>query len=191
MILSDKSIRKRLADGSLTIDPLAPHQIQPASVDLHLGRETLLVDEKEQAKLVAGEEVVYRKSEGEKILFPGQCFMLVMTAQVVRLPHDLTAFVQGLSSMGRMGLLIQNDGWVDPGFDGNLTLAFYNANRIPVELRAGCRICQLVLARLDRRLEAPYHGKYQGFRGVVGSRTAESAGAADEAGSADRIASDP
>jgi dCTP deaminase len=138
---------------------------------MHLGAEYLLVNEEEQAKLVAGEDVLYKKIVGKKVLFPARSFMLVMTAQVVRLPHDLTAFVQGLSSMGRMGLLIQNDGWVDPGFDGNLTLAFYNANRIPVELRSGCRICQLVLARLDIPAAAPYHGKYQGFHGIVGSRT--------------------
>ena len=170
MILSDNGIRKRLEDGSLIIEPLEPEQIQPASVDLHLGKEFLLVDEEQQAKLTAGEEVLYRRIEQEKFLIPPQSFMLLVTAQFVRLSRDLTAFVEGLSSVGRMGLLIQNDGWVDPGFDGTLTLAFYNANRIPVEICAGCRICQLVLARLDSPADDPYHGKYQGIRRIAGSR---------------------
>jgi dCTP deaminase len=170
LILSDKGITQRLTDGSLVIEPLEPEQIQPASVDMHLGKEFLLVDENRQARLLAGEEVHYSRIADDKIVVPPQSFILVMTKQFVKLPGDLTAFVQGLSSMGRMGLLIQNDGWVDPGFEGTLTLAFLNANRIPIELQAGCRICQLAFALLDQPATDPYHGKYQGYRGVIGSK---------------------
>ncbi|WP_306298989.1 hypothetical protein [Bacillus sp. OV166] len=52
----------------------------------------------------------------------------------------MTAFVEGRSSIGRLGLFIQNAGWVDPGFEGHITLELYNANRVPIELRAGRRI---------------------------------------------------
>ena len=182
MILSDKGITQRLKNGSLVIEPLEPEQIQPASVDMHLGREFLLVDENRQSRLLAGEEVQYRRIADEKIIVPPQSFILVMTKQFVKLPGDLTAFVQGLSSMGRMGLLIQNDGWVDPGFEGALTLAFLNANRIPIELKAGCRICQLVFALLDQPATDPYHGKYQGYRQIIGSKpSAFQNGSADTA----------
>ena len=65
------------------------------------------------------------------------------------LPNDLTAFVEGRSSLGRMGLFIQNAGWVDPGFKGEITLELYNANRCAIELKAGRRVGQLVFAKMD------------------------------------------
>jgi len=86
------------------------------------------------------------------------------------LPDNLTAFVEGRSSIGRMGLFIQNAGWVDPGFEGEITLELYNANQLPIRLRSGRRICQLVLAQMDQGAQYPYKGKYQGQRNATGSR---------------------
>lgn len=71
----------------------------------------------------------------------------------------MTVFVEGRSSIGRLGLFIQNSGWVAPGFEGQITLELYNANRVPIELKAGRRICQLVLATLDQET-TQYMGKY-------------------------------
>ena len=90
--------------------------------------------------------------------------------EFVALPDDLTAFVEGRSSLGRMGLFIQNAGWVDPGFQGEITLELYNANRFAIELKAGRRIGQLVFAKMDRAARNPYRGKYQGQTGATGSR---------------------
>ncbi|MCZ6729704.1 MAG: dCTP deaminase, partial [SAR324 cluster bacterium] len=81
-----------------------------------------------------------------------------------------TAFVEGRSSIGRIGLFVENAGWVDPGFEGELTLELYNANRQPIRLQAGRRICQLVFARMDQPASVPYRGKYQGQRKPMGSR---------------------
>jgi dCTP deaminase len=86
------------------------------------------------------------------------------------LPNDLTAFVEGRSSLGRMGLFIQNAGWVDPGFKGEITLELFNANRCAIELKSGRRVGQLVFAKMDIAAENPYNGKYQGQRGATGSR---------------------
>lgn len=69
-----------------------------------------------------------------------------------------------------MGLFIQNAGWVDPGFEGEITLELYNANRLPIRLKSGRRIAQLVFARMDQHASAPYDGKYQKQRKAVGSR---------------------
>jgi len=88
---------------------------------------------------------------------------------VIRIPANVTAFVEGRSSIGRMGLFIQNAGWVDPGFEGNITLELFNANRLPLRLSAGRRICQIVFAFMDKATQTPYKGKYQGQRGTVGS----------------------
>ena len=87
-----------------------------------------------------------------------------------RLPDHMTAFVEGRSSIGRLGLFIQNAGWVDPGFEGEITLELFNASRCAIELCAGRRIGQLVFAQLDKNAENPYRGKYQGQRGATGSR---------------------
>lgn len=86
------------------------------------------------------------------------------------LPDHLTAFVEGRSSLGRMGLFIQNAGWVDPGFKGEITLELFNANRCAIELKAGRRVGQLVFAQLDDVALNPYNGKYQCQRGATGSK---------------------
>lgn len=77
--------------------------------------------------------------------------------------------MEGRSSLGRMGLFIQNAGWVDPGFEGEITLELFNANRCAIELRSGRRVGQLVFARMDAPAQFPYCGKYQGQRGATGS----------------------
>uniref|UniRef100_UPI0025809902 dCTP deaminase n=1 Tax=Parabacteroides sp. TaxID=1869337 RepID=UPI0025809902 len=89
--------------------------------------------------------------------------------EYISLPDNLTAFVEGRSSLGRMGLFIQNAGWVDPGFAGEITLELFNANRCAIELQAGRRIGQLVFAQMDQAALHPYRGKYQGQRGATGS----------------------
>ena len=83
---------------------------------------------------------------------------------------SLTAFVEGRSSLGRMGLFIQNAGWVDPGFKGEITLELFNANRCAIELQSGRRVGQLVFAKMDDKAQNPYNGKYQGQKGATGSR---------------------
>ena len=69
-----------------------------------------------------------------------------------------------------MGLFIQNAGWVDPGFKGEITLELFNANKCAIELKAGRRVGQLVFAELDDYALNPYRGKYQGQMGATGSR---------------------
>ena len=103
------------------------------------------------------------------MLLPGQ-FVLATTMEYFRLPDNLTAFVEGRSSLGRMGLFIQNAGWVDPGFEGEITLELFNANRCAIRLQAGRRVGQLVFAQMDAPALVPYQGKYQGQRGATGSR---------------------
>lgn len=105
----------------------------------------------------------------KSVLLPGQ-FVLATTMEYITLPNNLTAFVEGRSSLGRMGLFIQNAGWVDPGFKGEITLELFNANRCAIELKTGRRVGQLVFAQMDDVALHPYNGKYQGQKGVTGSR---------------------
>lgn len=103
------------------------------------------------------------------VLLPGQ-FVLATTMEYIRLPNDLTAFVEGRSSLGRMGLFIQNAGWVDPGFAGEITQELFNVNRCAIELCAGRCVGQLVFAKMDMAALNPYNGKYQGQTGATGPR---------------------
>ncbi len=170
MILSDQTIRRMLEEKSLVIEPLEERQIQPASVDIRLGNTFSVVEDSSAGIIDLEREIRYKTIETDKyLLLPGQ-FVLATTMEYIALPEDLTAFVEGRSSLGRMGLFIQNAGWVDPGFCGEITLELYNANRCAIELTAGRRVGQLVFARMDAPAQKPYDGKYQGQRGATGSR---------------------
>ena len=170
MILSDCTIQKMLEQGRLSIHPLEEGQIQPASVDIRLGNTFSIVEDTSGGIIDLEKEIKYKTITADTyLLFPGQ-FVLATTMEYFSLPDDLTAFVEGRSSLGRMGLFIQNAGWVDPGFEGEITLELFNANRCAIELRAGRRVGQLVFAQLDASARNPYRGKYQGQRGATGSR---------------------
>lgn len=170
MILSDGTLRQMLASGELVVDPVDENQIQPASIDLRLSDHFLKVDENRLEVIRLDAEVEYMELTQEQIVIPPHSFLLATTKERIRLPNDVTAFVEGRSSIGRIGLFIQNAGWVDPGFEGNLTLELFNANRLPIRLQSGRRICQLVFARMDQAAQAPYQGKYQGQTRATGSR---------------------
>ena len=170
MILSDKTILKMLENKSLTITPVEKEQIQPASVDVRLGNTFSIVEDMSRGILSLDNEIVYKTITADTyVLLPGQ-FVLASTMEYFELPDNLTAFVEGRSSLGRIGLFIQNAGWVDPGFRGEITLELFNANRCAIELKAGRRVGQLVFAQLDDTALNPYSGKYQGQRGATGSR---------------------
>ncbi len=170
MILSDKTIMSLLQKGTLSITPLQDNQIQPASVDIRLGNTFSIVEDSSTAILTLSEKILYKKIRAEKyLLMPGQ-FVLATTMEYIKLPNNLTAFVEGRSSLGRMGLFIQNAGWVDPGFSGEITLELFNANRCAIELQTGRRIGQLVFAQMDQEALHPYRGKYQEQRDATGSK---------------------
>lgn len=170
MVLSDRTINFLINEGTLKIDPLEEYQVQPASVDLRLGRSFLKLDENMTEIMTLDDEISYVSYNSDELVIPPHSFLLATTMEHVELPSDITAFVEGRSSIGRMGLFIQNAGWVDPGFKGQITLELYNANRLPIRLKAGRRICQLVLAKLDQKAENPYSGKYLNQKDAVGSR---------------------
>ncbi len=170
MILSDKTLVKMLEERTLVAEPIEKEQIQPASIDIRLGNTFSVVEDTSTGIINMENKINYKTITSDSyILLPNQ-FVLATTMEYFELPNDLTAFVEGRSSLGRMGLFIQNAGWVDPGFKGEITLELYNANRCAIELRAGRRVGQLVFAKMDDKANNPYNGKYQGQRGATGSR---------------------
>ena len=147
MILSDKTIQSMMASGDLVIDPISDNSIQPASVDCQLGDHYLVVDNQATDGHITFDKEISIERHRSHITIPAHSFLLATTMEYIKLPNGLTAFVEGRSSVGRMGLFIQNAGWVDAGFEGRITLELYNANSLPIRLDAGRRVCQLVFVK--------------------------------------------
>jgi dCTP deaminase len=181
MILSDRSIREELAAGRVVVDPLDETCIQPSSIDLHVdsqfrvfanSRYPYIDVQREMPDLTELVEV----GDGDPfILHPGE-FVLGSTLERVALPDDLVARLEGKSSLGRLGLLIHSTaGYVDPGWDGFLTLELSNVANLPITIYPGMKIGQISFFRLTTAADAPYGSagagsKYQGQRGPTPSR---------------------
>ena len=181
MLLSDRDLRSELADGRLLVDPLDPSLIQPSSIDVRMdrmfrvfnnSRYTHIDPAQQQDELTELVEV----SDGDPfVLHPGE-FVLAATLERFALPDDLAGRLEGKSSLGRLGLLTHSTaGFIDPGFDGHITLELSNVANLPITLWPGMKIGQLCLFRLSSPAENPYGStavgsKYQGQRGPTASK---------------------
>ena len=161
-VLSDGTIRRLVGEGRIAIDPWDPSMVQPASVDLKLGRSFRVfhnhrlpaIDLAEPPQGVTEHVAV---DEGQSfVIHPGE-FVLGNTVEQVTMPDDLVARIEGKSSLGRLGLIVHaTAGFVDPGFSGTLTLEITNLTRVPIVLWPGKPIAQLSFMTLDRPAERPY-----------------------------------
>ena len=170
MVLGKSAIRDALLAGTLMVDPFDEELLQPASLDMRLGDQFLVPQPSNGVSTEFGDSVPYAEVVTDRYVLPANSFVLARTREVVSLPQDLTAFVEGRSSIGRLGLFIQNAGWVDPGFRGSITLELYNGLSHSIVLSAGWRVCQLVFVRMEGNAEGGYTGKYQGQVATTGSR---------------------
>ena len=181
MILSDRTIREELAAGRIVIEPLDDSCIQPSSVDLHLDRYFRVfrnhtmghIDVKRNLEDLT--ELVEADDADPFILHPGE-FVLGSTSERVAIPSDLVGRIEGKSSLGRLGLLIHTTaGFVDAGWDGQLTLEFSNVASLPITLYPGMKIGQISFIRMTTEADNPYGtgalgSKYQGQKGPRPSR---------------------
>ena len=182
MILPDHEIRKAIEEGRLVIEPLEDPktQIQPAWVDLRLGSEFRIFKHTEETCIDAKDPKDYTELkvvDGSMILHPHE-FVLGITKERIRLPDDMVAFVDGKSSIGRLGITAHiTSGWVDPCFDGRLVLEISNLGKMPVRVYPGMRICKLVVMKMSSPAEVPYNlrkdSKYMGQDSVIESRINE------------------
>ncbi|NQW18881.1 MAG: dCTP deaminase [Chloroflexi bacterium] len=170
MVLSDRSIKEALAEGRIVIDPLDESDIQPASVDLHLGRMLLAFTNSRRPYVDLREDVADLTEELKLadddpfMLHPGE-FILGSTMETIHLPNDLVASLEGKSSLGRVGLVIHSTaGYVDPGWQGTLTLELTNVSRLPITLYYGMRIGQISFQRMTTPVDRPYGSKELGSR---------------------------
>lgn len=181
MLLSDRDIRKAIDSGRLGIEPYDAQLVQPSSVDVCLdrffrvfnsSRYTHIDPKLNQEDLTTLVEV----PEGEPfILHPGE-FVLASTLERFTLPDDLAGRLEGKSSLGRLGLLTHSTaGFIDPGFDGYITLELSNVANLPIALWPTMKVGQLALFKMSSPAETPYGAdsigsKYQGQRGPTPSK---------------------
>jgi dCTP deaminase len=178
VILSDRTIREQIEAGTIEIDPFDPACVQPSSVDLHIDRYFRVfrnhtmghIDVKKNLEDLT--ELVEIKEEDVFILHPGE-FVLGSTLERVALPHDLVARLEGKSSLGRLGLLIHSTaGFVDAGWNGQLTLELSNVATLPITLYPHMKIGQISFIQMTTPADNPYGSASIGskYQGQVGPR---------------------
>jgi dCTP deaminase len=180
MVLSDGAIRRLIEAGQIGIEPYDPALMQPSSLDVRVdrffrvfrnSRYPYIDVRRPQDELTELVEV----DDGPFILHPGE-FVLGSTLERVTLADDLVARLEGKSSLGRLGLLIHSTaGFIDPGWDGHVTLELSNVANLPITIYPEMKIGQLSFMRLTEPAERPYGtgglgSKYQGQRGPTPSR---------------------
>jgi dCTP deaminase len=161
-VLSDGTIRRLVEERRIVIEPWDPGMVQPASVDLRLGRSFRVFHNHKLPAIDLAEppqgvtELVEIAEDQSFVIHPGE-FVLGTTEEWVELPDDIVARIEGKSSLGRLGLIVHaTAGFVDPGFSGTLTLEITNLTRVPIVLWPGKPIAQLSFMALDQAAERPY-----------------------------------
>ena len=182
MLMSDRDIRAEIEAGRIGLEPLDIGLLQPSSFDVRLDRFFRLFDNHKYAYIDPAEEMsdLTRLVEVEPdeafILHPGE-FVLGSTYEFVTLPDNIAARLEGKSSLGRLGLLTHSTaGFVDPGFNGHVTLELANVSNLPIKLWPGMKVGQLCFFQLSSPSETPYgsakyNSRYQGQRGPTASRS--------------------
>ncbi|MEX1038131.1 MAG: dCTP deaminase [Acidimicrobiia bacterium] len=191
MIYSDRTIKESISSGKIAIEPYEPSYVQPSSVDLRVGngfrvfvnhRYSEIDPRAPQADLT---QLVEVGADEPFMLHPGE-FVLGSTLERVRLGVDVVARLEGKSSLGRLGLLIHSTaGFIDPGFEGHITLELSNVATLPIAIYAGMKIGQISFYQMTTAAEYPYGSpelgsKYQGQSGPTASRSHRDFGTSDD-----------
>ena len=182
MLLSDRDLKAELDTGRLALEPYDVGLVQPSSIDVRLDRFFRVFNNSRYTHIDPTEQqdeltsLVEPDGDEAFVLHPGE-FVLGSTLEIVTLPDDLAGRLEGKSSLGRLGLLTHSTaGFIDPGFNGHITLELSNVANLPIMLWPGMKIGQLCLFRLSSPSEHPYGSaiygsRYQGQRGPTPSRS--------------------
>jgi dCTP deaminase len=180
--MSDRDIRASIEAGQIGLEPLDMSLLQPSSFDVRIDRFFRLFDNHKYAFIDPAEQqddltrFVEVGPDEPFILHPGE-FVLGSTYEFVKLPDNVAARLEGKSSLGRLGLVTHSTaGFVDPGFNGHVTLELSNMATLPIKLWPGMKIGQLCFFQLSSPSETPYGSekylnRYQGQRGPTASRS--------------------
>lgn len=181
MILSDRSIKEGIAAGRIAITPYDEAMVQPASYDIRLDTRFRVFRNYKYASIdprAAQDELteLVTVREGEEFyVHPGE-FMLGNTVERVALGDDLVARLEGKSSLGRLGLIVHaTAGYIDPGFEGHITLELSNVANLPIRLYPGMKVGQISFFAMSTPADRPYGhpslgSKYKGQEAPTASR---------------------
>ena len=181
MILSDTEIQRELKKGNLKIKPITKFSVQPSSINLRLGKEFKIFRNTKKPFLDTREpvedfmELIKIKADEPLIIHPRE-FVLGTTIERVKIPNHLVARLEGKSSLGRIGIIVHaTAGYIDPGFEGCVTLEISNLSNIPIGLYYQMKICQMSLHTILGKVKKPYGhktlgSKYQFQKGPTASR---------------------
>ena len=169
-LVTDKNIRKLSEDKQNLISPFDINLLQSHSYDLTLGNRFIVYHaKKSHDKFVVGvskiEDFCDTVEADEYCLQPND-FVLGVTNQHLNLPSNLTALIEGKSTIGRLGLLIHDAGFVDAGFSGTITLEIKNLNSFPIVMKSGMKIAQVIFFEVEMP-DKPYGIKGNHYQGQI------------------------
>jgi len=183
MIFSDRDIKKIIKSQRLVFKPpLSKNQIGPASIDLKLGSIFKIFNISKQCLLdtkkgLPDKDFIITKKikSGEAFILHPNNFVLASTKEYIKVPDDMVLKVEGKSTLARMGILVHTAGFVDPGFEGTLTLEISNQSNLPVALYPEMHICQIAVEYLSSPAEVPYNKRkkslYSKAKGPLAAKT--------------------
>src|SRR3989344_2923622 len=181
MILPDHEIKKYLKEGKIIVEPLEDTnvQIQAAWVDLKLGNEFKVFKHTSEPFIDSKDPKEYtetlKSADGKPIMLHPREFMLGATKERIKLPLDIAAYLDGRSSLGRLGITAHiTAGWIDPGWDGKLVVEITNLGKMPVTIYPDMRIAKIIFFKLTSPAEILYGAgrgsKYYGQSAVAESK---------------------
>jgi dCTP deaminase len=180
VILSDRSINEAIASGRLRIEPFDPKLVQPSSVDVRLDNKFLVFRNTKRAYIDVKQPAddlmeMIEVAEDEPMFLHPHEFVLGSTVERVRMPDDLVGRLEGRSSLGRLGVVIHSTaGYLDPSFEGHVTLEISNLANLPIALYPRMRIGQISFSQMTTPADRPYGpargSKYSGQQLPTASR---------------------
>jgi dCTP deaminase len=171
MILADRQIDSFCRDSGM-VTPYRPENLQPASLDVTLWDEFRVFEPHAEGVIdLANPPDITKRVKADKfVLHPGE-FILGSTEEAVKMPAGIVGRIEGKSSLGRLGLIVHaTAGYIDPGYEGTITLEMGNMLRLPIVLRPGKLVAQLSFHKLVSPPWNTYQGRYQGMREPAASR---------------------
>ena len=186
MRLTDGQIESYLDDGRIVLDPRpVPEDISGVTVDIHLGNEFRVLQDHAAAYIdISGprediDHAINNVMSDPIVLTPDQAFFihpgefaLAVTHESVTLPSNMVGWLDGRSSLARLGLMVHVTAHrIDPGWSGQVVLEFFNSGKLPLALRPLMKIGALSFELLDEDCLRPYSSrkdaKYKDQRGAV------------------------
>ena len=192
MRLSDQDIERSLAAGEIVISPMPDESmISGVSVDIRLGHEFRVFQDHTAPFIdLSGPKVEMQKAmdsvmSDEIIIADGEAFFLhpgelalAVTYESVTLPDNIVGWLDGRSSLARLGLMVHVTAHrIDPGWSGQIVLEFYNSGKLPLALRPKMKIAALNFETMSTPALRPYNkrvdAKYKDQKGAVASKISE------------------